>query len=1242
MVSDRLHRWQLKVRDTGTAIATGGGVAVSGVVLGDIITNVAPVPRSDYLSQVVPQIAPEELVGRDPELAALAAFCTAPDSQPDGAATVYQYWRAPAWAGKTSLLSWFVLHPPDRVQPVAFFVTARHADQNDRRAFTDVVLEQLAELLGEPLPPLLTDATRDAHLRGALNRAAAHCHEQGTRLVLVIDGLDEDRGVTAGPDGHSIAALLPARPPHGMRVVVSGRPSPPIPDDVPDDHPLRDPRVVRGLSQSAQARVVKQDARRELRRLRYGSAVEQDLLGLLTASGGGLSAADLAALTGLSEVDVGEQLAAVSSRTYLQRVGRWRPDTTMYILGHEELQQQAVRSLGPGRLADYRMRLHAWADRYRDQGWPLDTPDYLLRAYFRLLHDTGDLLRMLACATDTDRHNGMLNITGGDTAALAEVTAAAAQVLHADRPDFSAVGRLAVHYEALTRRNRYVPPDIPVAWVRLGRPDRAEALASSIMDPGVRATALIHVAAALATTGDTDRAEALAQAHPDLAQSSLGLDQEALAAVVHVLAQSGDLDRAEAVARSIARPDQRVAALIDATYAACRAGDPVRGQSLAAQAAAAIANPDSELDHQMRADWPETSSIALAAAFARAGAPDAAEAMARSLTDPDQQVDALVGIARAVSQAGDPSRGRALAAQAEAVARTIPTVAWQPYALASVAAAVAAAGDSGGARRLACSITNPGMRAKALVQVVKALAAAGDWRNAQAVAYSIDGAYRRAEALASVAGALAGAGELPRAEGLAWLITDPFQRARALVSVATALAATGDRDHGRAVAAQAEAVARTINAVDPQAEILAAIAEVQAFAGAPDRAVFLAHSLISAGWQMKALTAIAQALADAGNLDRGRAVAAQAETVARSVTDTDWQARMLRAAVDALITIGDLNRAESAARLITETVWQASALSTVSEAMMLAGELARAETVAGSIADPAFQVRALAELVPALVGLGEPERGHAVATRAEAAARSISDPEERVEALARVASAFVKVGQGDHGHALAAEAAAGARTVDLVWREAAVSRAAIDLAGAGYADVADALAASLTEPSQAAPALRAVAEALSIGGNADRSQAAARQADAMDRRVLDGGQPAQSLAELARTLAEKGDVNAAVAVTHTSTDPEQRAWALTMVSAVLAARGNLDRSRILAEQAEAAADAIIAANVRARVLLVLSTVVGPPDATRLCAEALWLDCAEVLPTVAEDHPAAGAAIIDALLREFRAEPPGHW
>ena len=47
-----------------------------------------------------------------------------------------------------------------------------------------------------------------------------------------------------------------------------------------------------------------------------------------------------------------------------------------------------------------------------------------LRSYHRMLQDLGDLDRMTALATDRGRFDRMLDVSGGDAAALAEITVA--------------------------------------------------------------------------------------------------------------------------------------------------------------------------------------------------------------------------------------------------------------------------------------------------------------------------------------------------------------------------------------------------------------------------------------------------------------------------------------------------------------------------------------------------------------------------------------------------------------------------------------------------------------------------------------------------------------------------------------------------------------------------------------------------------------------------------------------------
>jgi hypothetical protein len=99
-----------------------------------------------------------------------------------------------AVGGQVGAVSTFVLRPPpevaERVRIVSFFITARLAAQDTREAFTGVLLEQPAALLGQSLPAVLPAARREACLLDLLSQAAVARQEAGRRLVLVVDGLD--------------------------------------------------------------------------------------------------------------------------------------------------------------------------------------------------------------------------------------------------------------------------------------------------------------------------------------------------------------------------------------------------------------------------------------------------------------------------------------------------------------------------------------------------------------------------------------------------------------------------------------------------------------------------------------------------------------------------------------------------------------------------------------------------------------------------------------------------------------------------------------------------------------------------------------------------------------------------------------------------------------------------------------------------------------------------------------------
>ena len=219
----------------------------------------------------------------------------------------------------------------------------------------------------------------------------------------MVDGLDEDCGSLPGSGLPSIAACLPKRPPGSLRIIIVGRPDPPMPADVDADHPLRSCRI-RGLETSPHAAQVTQLAQRELDEV---LATDQDrhdglgyqVLGLVTACGGGLDRRDLQQLgprrpsrsTGCCAACSGAPSPATPTRTPPRGCScsptkpcASRPPTV------------SARIPWPVRRA-----LHTWADGYQHRGWLADTPAYLLHSYPRMLAAAGDLDRLTALATDS-------------------------------------------------------------------------------------------------------------------------------------------------------------------------------------------------------------------------------------------------------------------------------------------------------------------------------------------------------------------------------------------------------------------------------------------------------------------------------------------------------------------------------------------------------------------------------------------------------------------------------------------------------------------------------------------------------------------------------------------------------------------------------------------------------------------------------------------------------------------------
>ena len=262
-------------------------------------------------------------------------------------------------------------------------------------------------------------------------RATERAAETGRPLLLVVDGLDEDIRPTGLP---SVASLLPTLVDGRAHVLVASRPHPELPVDVPDGHPLTPPSIRVDLKPFEGAEELADLARQEIYDLTHGADADTavDVLGLLTAAAGPLSVRDLASLSN----DLAPPSAAHSRRVRrlvteqaarsLEPVGS--TEQPRYQFAHFSLLEyaQATEELAD---PEYRNRIHRWAERWRDRGWPTSpdvtesTPRYLLDSYPGTL--ASEPSRLAALVSDVGWVDAAIQSMGVDRV-LADLRRAAA------------------------------------------------------------------------------------------------------------------------------------------------------------------------------------------------------------------------------------------------------------------------------------------------------------------------------------------------------------------------------------------------------------------------------------------------------------------------------------------------------------------------------------------------------------------------------------------------------------------------------------------------------------------------------------------------------------------------------------------------------------------------------------------------------------------------------------------------
>jgi hypothetical protein len=192
------------LRTTSAEIRTGIEAIASRI-------GVTP-PTNDVLAyrEIIRSIAPERLLDREAECRLVTEFARGDQNRWLG-------WFGPPLTGKTGLMAAIATIGIPGVDIVPFFVVRNQEGENDRRAFLSRTLPYLAILSGQSQAPAPTDPVHGRTVFTAYLRSASEAVlRRGRRLLLLIDGLDEDPALAVDVGFPSIAGLLPQHLPDGV------------------------------------------------------------------------------------------------------------------------------------------------------------------------------------------------------------------------------------------------------------------------------------------------------------------------------------------------------------------------------------------------------------------------------------------------------------------------------------------------------------------------------------------------------------------------------------------------------------------------------------------------------------------------------------------------------------------------------------------------------------------------------------------------------------------------------------------------------------------------------------------------------------------------------------------------------------------------------------------------------------------------------------------------------------------
>jgi tetratricopeptide (TPR) repeat protein len=306
--------------------------------------------------------------------------------------------------------------------------------------------------------------------------------QEKKRLVIVIDALDEDK--SSERDKQSVIEMLPRHNISNTVIILSSRPEPNI-QEIPYlsiDHPVKTCPTYT-LKQLQLSKDFKKRATEELNALYKKNQKSVDIVALLAVSNGSLSISDLAELTGELPLVISRLFEESTGRIFLSVNSHQSPlvknKDKRYMLGHADIQEQAMRDFVGKNVKRYMRILDAWCDNYKDNGWPVDTPLYLLTDYLGLLAGNCNWRGLGSILSDQAFISLLFEILLPNTIYLQHIKSVLQVLIEDEQPDLLLISMLSHQRERLKQYNSSIPNEMPVILARLGKFDFAISLSDS-------------------------------------------------------------------------------------------------------------------------------------------------------------------------------------------------------------------------------------------------------------------------------------------------------------------------------------------------------------------------------------------------------------------------------------------------------------------------------------------------------------------------------------------------------------------------------------------------------------------------------------------------------------------------------------------------------------------------------------------------------------------------------------------